>query len=110
MQDLERLKVSVDVLAASQNTLSLSVKDLTGSIEKANTDATSRAADPTLTNLISAGQAQLQAGQSTTENLLQEIIGKQNQVLNFIYGSLSSSGMHFCRMHCLCKGMPEHQC
>lgn len=81
-QDLEQLKVSVDVLAASQATLSKSVQDLTGSIEKANTDADSRAADPTLKNLISAGQAQLQVGQATTESLLQEIIGKQNQVIS----------------------------
>lgn len=70
----------MEVLSASQASLSQAVGGLTSSVDQANEDAQDRAADPTLRTLIESGQTQMRADQKTTEELLEDIIGKQKQV------------------------------
>eukprot|EP00192_Tetraselmis_astigmatica_P001702 CAMPEP_0117652658 /NCGR_PEP_ID=MMETSP0804-20121206/2750_1 /TAXON_ID=1074897 /ORGANISM="Tetraselmis astigmatica, Strain CCMP880" /LENGTH=1606 /DNA_ID=CAMNT_0005458731 /DNA_START=90 /DNA_END=4910 /DNA_ORIENTATION=+ len=76
---LNQLITDVSSLSSQQTGLSDQVSSLEQEVIRASTAAEQRAADKTLEDLITAGRQDIKDGQERVENLLAEIIEKQNE-------------------------------
>ncbi|KXZ51016.1 hypothetical protein GPECTOR_14g257 [Gonium pectorale] len=78
---LNNVVTQVATISTTQTSISSQMSSLKAQVDTANALAVARANDKTLVDLITAGRADIAAGQAKVEAKLDEIIGKQNQAL-----------------------------
>ncbi|KAG2493793.1 hypothetical protein HYH03_008013 [Edaphochlamys debaryana] len=78
---LNNVLSQVGTVSTQQTSIASQMSTLKSQVDRANQLAEARANDNRLIDLISAGRADIQAGQARVEAKLDEIIGKQNEAL-----------------------------